>query len=316
MRGALLPKNAAPESSGQFGFQEGFVRIDKSVFKVHQARGADGKPVQRAGADAVPVCAKVWSVTRLDEELNPLVDEVTEEQLKEELIFALGGKSLVSVHPGNVSGPDDEEAEDLGDTPGAEGNSLYFVNADFKVHPKASVMVLMESILKQRPDLEGILERQYAPDDVGCVFHMKSWIDEELKQEYTDKNGKKVSKGTPYKIVDKVIIGPGEKKKKSAAAGAGTNAASNGHDPAVDKKLREAIAVLAGKHDGSSCTVKALSNRVNAWMQAAKVAPKLLAPATALCRDVAWLSANAADMGIAVDADTGMVEFGEQTAAE
>jgi hypothetical protein len=84
------------------------------------------------------------------------------------LNLSAGGKSLESFHPGNASGPDDAEPEDMGDEPDAQGNTIFCVG-DEQFNKACSMIVFAESLAKQGYP-KAMLERTWAPDFVGLKF--------------------------------------------------------------------------------------------------------------------------------------------------
>ena len=126
--GLLNPKNFV-ESGGGGGFKEGIRKVVNSMFKVdHQEfEGAAPRP---------PVVALVWTCERLDDDLDPMVDEATGEAMVETLKFPLGGKSLSKIHPAEATGPEDDEPEDAGVEVNTEGPTLFVVDPKWQLDPR------------------------------------------------------------------------------------------------------------------------------------------------------------------------------------
>lgn len=260
--GLMNPDNAA-KSMG--AFKEGCVRIESNSYKVHLAKGED----------AVPATKWVWNVTRLVEGgSEPLLGE-NDEPITEELHFSFGGKCLPFVHPGTADNPDDDP-EDAGTADGTEGNTIYLNAPDWKPNEKSSVMMLTRSLTSLGVKSE-YLNRCWTPDWNGCVFEMKTKLGEK------GRDGKEI----PYKVVAKIMVGPGAKGKTAQAAGKADKAAD------AEATLAGVLNRISEELDGQSLTRKAFTNRVRAALDAAKVDSKLLVPVLSLCKDDKWLQAHA-----------------------
>lgn len=298
--GLLNPKSFV-ESTG--GFQEGLVRVDQSVFKVHQGRVGEGQPARQ------PFTALVWTVNRLDEDDHePLTDDDGNPKT-EELVFGLGGKSLTGAHPGGADSPDDEEVEDLGVDVGTEGPTVFLASPTFKLNSKSGCAVLMDS-LQKAGFKEEYLNRVWSPDYVGSVFHVKNFVSDQVMKGDDGKD-----RPITYKVVGKIIRAGYEQKKK---AGAGQMSQPKGKAAAggkaevseEEKALRKALDSLSEKLDGSQVTRKALSTKVLQELQAAKVSPTLHVKALSLVKDDGWLGKNGPQYDITFDAEEGTVVFG------
>ena len=286
--GLMNPENAV---KGGGAFKEGFIRIDSNSYKVHQSKPGEGEA-------PIPATKWAWQVTRLAEDgSEPLTDEHGD-TIHEELLFSFGGKCLPFVHPGQADSADDEDPDDQGtvvateNTPASEGNTIYLNAADWKPNEKSGLMVLTKSMIAAgiKPEF---LNRCWCPDWVGCVFEMKT-------QGATGADGKTFN----YKIVSKVLVGPG--KKGIAAAG---KAASNGAGDA-ESFLAPVLTKLSEELDGTQLTRKAFLNRVRAALDAAKVDSKLLVPVLSLCKDDKWLAAHAETFDYTLDPATNTIAFG------
>lgn len=262
-QGLMNPENAA-KSAGLF--REGFVRINSNSYKVHLAKGED----------AVPATKWIWNVTRLNESgEEPLVDE-HENPITEELYFSLGGKCLPFVHPGKADSPDDDDVEDMGIDLGAEGNTVFLVAQDWTPNEKSSLMMLTTSMSKQGVKAE-YLNRCWTPDWNGCVFEMKTLVDKNAR------DGREI----PYKIVSKMLVGPGGKKSGAAKASAKSQTSD------VETVLVGVIMKLSEDMDGKQLTRKAFVNRVREALDEKKVDSKLIVPALNLCKNEQWLKDHA-----------------------
>jgi hypothetical protein len=281
--GLMNPDNAA-KSAGPF--KEGYIRIESNTYKVQQSKGED----------AVPATKWAWSVTRLAENgEEPLTDE-HDEPIREELYFSFGGKSLPFVHPGKADSPDDEEPEDLGTAVDAEGNTIYLNAPDWRPNEKSGLMMLTRSLAAQgiKPEF---LNRCWTPDWNGCVFFMRS------QQGEKGRDGREFS----YKVVSKVLVGPGGKKGSSSKANGAV--ASNGAEP--ETYLAPILHKLSVELDGQTLTRKAFVNRVRAALDEAKTDSKLLVPVLSLCKDEKWLTGHAETFDYSVNSTDNTIAFGQ-----
>lgn len=265
--GLMNPDNAAKSGGGSF--KEGVIRIDSNGYKVHKAKAGEGQ------AEAVPATKWAWAVTRMNEDGSaPLLDE-HDVELKDELFFSFGGKSLPFVRPGKADTMDDEEPEDLGTLEGTEGNTIYLNAPDWTPNEKSGLMMLTKSLASHGVTAE-YLNRCWAPDWNGCVFEMKNLPDKGA-------DGKPFS----YKVVTKVIVGPGSQKKGPRAV------AANGKPADAEAVLAPILHKLSEELDGQALTRKAFLNRVRGSLEATKADTKLLVPVLALCKDDKWLGDHA-----------------------
>lgn len=279
--GLMNPENAA-KSMG--AFKEGVVRIDSNKYAVHLAKGED----------AVPATKWIWNVTRLAEGNEPLLDE-HDEPITEILYFSFGGKCLPFVHPGTASGPD-EDPEDAGIEVGVEGNTIFLNANDWTPNENSGLLVLTRSLASQNVS-PVYLNRCWTPDWNGCVFEMKTAFGGK------GRDGKEI----PYKVVAKIITGPGATKSKSGSS----SKADKGGD--AEAALAGILNSLSTELDGQQLTRKAFTNRVRAAMDAAKVDAKLLVPVLSLCKDDKWLQTHADTFDYVVT-DSG-ITFGQQAPA-
>ncbi len=284
--GLMNPINAS-KSTG--GFKEGLVRIDSCSFKVHA-----GKPGE--GEAPVPATKLSWRVTRLNEEREPLTDE-HDQVITEELLFSFGGKSLPFIHPGQCDSVEDEEVTDLGtavgsaDNPGAEGNTVFLVANDWAPNEKSGIMTLTKSLaaLAVAPLY---LDRCWAPDWIGCIFDMRSQAGEKGKDD----------KSFNYKVVHKVVIGPGGAKPKAVKAPKADDA---------EGWLAPILHTLSEELDKQTLTRKAFLNRVRDALTAAKTDSKLLVPVLSLCKDDKWLEGHGETFDYYLDPVAQTITFGK-----
>ncbi len=319
-RGLFNPKNAV-ESAG--GFKEGIVQIDTSVYKVHRGKSGEGEP------ERAPILALAWGVTRLDEDQEVMRNDEGE-ALTEELIFSAGGKSLAQVHPGRADSADDEEIEDAGTEVNAEGSTVFLVNQEWHPHKKSAMTQLTES-LKEKGMKEDYLERVWAPDYVGCVFMMKNKVSDE-KMQRPDRNGKLQDYPINYKVVDRIIRGPGSSKatKKgkaaggesvSTASGSSAGAKLNGKADSDDKveasriELGAILNAISVERDGTQMSWKALNAAVSrVLMESPHIPTGLHRHIMDVLKDHKWLASNGPKYDVAFNPELNQFAFGQQKA--
>lgn len=286
----LDPANEAKSSSGS-RFKEGNIRVSKSVFAVHKPGNAESK--------IAPVTALVWTVDRLDEDLQPLTDD-DGNPLVETLNFGTGGKSLPNLHPAKGDDPEDEQPEDLGDAIGTEGNTLTLVNPEFRIHEKSSSMVLIKSLAKAGWKEE--YNRMWAPDYKGLVCFMGTFADDTMKM----KNDKGEEQSTTYKVVTRIHSAPYEAKKavkgKPTGTPKGGEMAAASDKPEVVKAV-ELLKKLVADKDGKTLTMKAVIVTVSNYITSLKVDPKLQVPILTLFKLDKWLNKHAEELGYTPDTD-------------
>ena len=289
MAGLLHPKNFAPDQGG-FEFKEGYVRIDVSEFRACRPREPK---VKAADYVADPdYTALHWGFTRLDEDMEPMLDE-SDNPLTETVEFKAGKKSLASVHPGGADSMNDNEVEDLGVAPGTAGPTLFMVNKEWQLHPNSGLAHLITS-LQGKVD-EKIFDRVWAPDWVGMVCFIKSRPN--VKEKPTD---------MAYNItyVDRVV--------KMGKSGGGSKAATGKGDDAAAKALKPILEALSQECDGEKVTFKALHNRVSAALKKSSIDVKLHVGILALIKDEAFLKKSGPDYDMSeVNTEEKFVVFGE-----
>jgi hypothetical protein len=290
VRGLFNPRNAAPDTGGQF--KEGFVRVDESSLAV----------VQDPGARRGPYVALKWVVTRLDEDQNPLEGPEGDAQV-ESLLFGLGGRSLSKCHPAKAESPDDdgEAVEDLGEAIGTEGNTICMLDKAWQIHPKSALMHLMASI--DGKVKEAYLDRVWAPDWKGCILYMKSLVtDDTIKGD--DGKDRPIS----YKVVDRVVRGPGEGAKAKVVAGKSAGAKKPVEGGAEDVAAK-VMAKLAEARRGETLTAKSLGVAVGQLLTKHKVDPKLHVPIITLIKSLDWVKKGQEKFGYVLDEAEGTITF-------
>lgn len=309
MKGLFNPANFAEDTGG--GFKEGPVLVEKCVCAVTQRNAREGQKQENPHASIVYRCI------RLDPDTQEPMQNADGEPEKAEIVLGLGSKSLPHVHPGRVQSADSDEVQDAGDAVGAEGNTLYILKEDWKLHPKTAAAIWFDSLYKAGFRAE-LIDRMYMPDYDGAV------LDVAVHQEETDEKDEKTGKPRtiPYKIVRKIIRAPYEKQgkgkgsaaaagassgKKETAGSAGSGSGGSG-DQEVVSALTPILLKLSEELDGQKFSPKSLATKVNQAAVAGGVNPKLIVPMIGLVKSAAWVEENgeAFDMKM-VD---GMVQFG------
>src|SRR5215471_16052596 len=157
-----MPRASFTETAGGggFGFQEGHVRIDRSVAKVFQY-----PPNATTKEQSDPFTALVWTATKLDKEWNELPGDDNEV----EILIRMG--NVETCRPGMLKAKDFDnmnvEPEDLGDQVGTEGN-CFSMEGDAKLG--VGWREMKESLLK-KSFREDILKRGITTDFEGMVAH-------------------------------------------------------------------------------------------------------------------------------------------------
>lgn len=287
-KGLLNPKNAV--ESGGSRFKEGIVRVEESSFQVTKAEYKN----------AVPIVSLVWKVIRLDEDQQALCDD-DGVPVTETLIFGIGGKSLANAHPGNASGPEDSEVEDLGVAVGISGPTLLVVNETWNPDKKSSCIKLMDS-LRAVQFKDEIIDRQWAPDYVGLVAFMETFHD--AANPVVGSDGKE--RPIAYKVVKRMIRAPYEKGKTTGLASAPKGAKNKD----AEALLSPILTVLAKEMAGESLTRKALLQRVSAALTKSATRPEMIVSSQVLLKDDVWLRRNAETFNYEVSEDAGIVSFG------
>ena len=318
-------RDPAPEMA--MGFKGGNVEVLESSFKVVHPDTPAG------GTDPGAHPALVWKVKRLDDELQPILNSETDEPVIEELGFSVGNKFLSKIHPGKADSPDDKDIEDAGYADGAEGNTLFFVNGPVQIHAKSAARVLYASLEDGLKDestgklfftgagvAEKYLDKIWAPYWKGCIFHMTGFANPLFLEMESRKDASKKFAVT-YKIVDKIIRGPGEKGKKGDAAesGKGGDKAAAGEkggksgasgDAEVVAIVKQVMNKLSEDQSGKELSFKLFWKAAGDTLKGLNPKAELLVPATQMLKDEQWLADNAKAFDMTVDADKRVVAIG------
>jgi hypothetical protein len=345
-RGMFRQENLAPDTGGSF--KEGNLKVIKAaVFRNHHP---DVRPGQK---DRGTVVAIALECNRLDEDLDPILDQ-DEEPVKETIILGLGNGSLKDVHPG-VAGSleealseDGEGIEDQGTEDGEEGNTLFLVNKEWKLHPKTAAGIFFASLQKGREKEkekgqflfkgcqlppEKVDALFYGPSWKGYVFHIKNWVDPD--NTIKDEQGK--DRTISYKVVEKVLKSPGkggkeeekgEKEEKPAKTGKKKLADDGDEAPAAAAPKKEAkegtngnkqvegvvatiLTKLSETNDGETITMKQFRTQAKEQLDkmGAKVDESLHVDIISTYKDIEWLVKHAEKYDMTVSEDRASVTF-------
>lgn len=227
-KASFATKDAA---KGGFGMEEGNGEVIGSVIRVHQY------PVSsKTGKQAPPFICQQVQIAHLEKDWNQKEDdepEFVEYGFGRDKIKIIPGKDdcECKFHVGLATGPDDDNPKDMGHDVGTEGNCLFIVDENAKIHEKCKQQVFMKS-LEEKGFKPEILGRGWAPDLVGLKAHFKQDKTGKFKDEATGEE-----KDAKCLIVDQIQQYPydvkGSKSKgkgaqAGAAAGAGSTAAAGG----------------------------------------------------------------------------------------
>ena len=202
-----------------FGIQEGIVRFSRCRFANIQHNKADGTAT-------TPFFGFTTDLTKLNDDLTPINEDQTESK---DFQIAWGSrvdKDLANCkfRPGNQSGPEDTDPEDLGTEIGTEGNGMYVEKADFAPYADTEWM-LFTAGLEKLGFLAEINYQSYAPNYEGLVIEVKTVSKEDLCKKFKVRFNPDTTPGarpqTAWDIV-KIHNRPYEEKKKSAGKKAST----------------------------------------------------------------------------------------------
>lgn len=298
---------ADADNSSGFGIQEGHIEIIGAITKVHQY-----PPNKNSGdqGEAFP-CVQL-EFAKTDKDGN----RTDEDTVKQE--FGVG--KLTKFHPGMANGSDDQDPTDQGDEVDTEGNCLFAIDENSKLHKTSKWMILVDS-MEAKGFKSEVFANGYMPDLIGLKGHLVS-VPGTLFPGST-------SKKAPVNLIfDQITVFPYDKKKaapKAAAkpaAAAGKPAAAAKPNPAPAPApstpaggdvesiatgiLQEFMAELAGQ-DATPRT-KIQSSAATKLMRN-KVAVKDHKPVVTLIKDTEWLTKKAEELGFAFDEDAGMLMF-------
>ncbi len=289
-----------------FGITEGSVEIVSAISKVHQYPQNRKTGVQ---GDPFP-CVQIQFA-----HLDPKTGQKTD---AEPATMEFGIGSLDKFHPGKVTGPDDEDPEDLGDEVGTEGNTLYPVEDGNRItkSSKWSHLVVSMEQLGFKPE---VLGTGYLPSLVGTKGHVKTVT--------LPKFDNTREKEPTALVFDKITQFPYEKKgtaPKPAPAKPGTTKPASGKPasappaaPATEEADTDEInaiatttlSTVAEKNGGSEMARTKLKSQALTTMLRAKVNAKNQKAVNELFASDEWLTEACENLGIGFDADSGTITF-------
>lgn len=293
------------------GIQEGNVEIVEAKCKIHQFQ-----PNKR-GEQSSQFTAVALKFHKLDKEFERLSGD--EDEVTNWVYFSLGGKSLDRFHPGQATGPDDNDPDDLGDEIDTEGNVIYPVEGA-KLNTKCK-WIMFTKILEQGIDGKGggfrpsVLGDGFLPALIGTKGHVLT-----IKLPKIDETGAEPT----CLVFDKIVQFPYEKKAKSASkapvavpkktaaakpapveeeqeeTAADTESAESapGHDEALS-----ALVEVAATYQGQTISKSKLFTAAITKLVGAKVNGTLQKAAQGLIKDGDWLFERAKEMEFVVDGD-------------
>jgi len=200
---------------GGFGFQEGHVRIERSVAKVFQY-----PPNSTTKEQSDPFTALVWTATKLDREWNDLSGDDNEV----EILIRMG--NVETCRPGQLKPKDFDnmnvEPEDLGDQVGTEGN-CFFMEVDTKL---GAGWREMKNSLEAKGFKPEVLARGITTDFEGMLAH---FITVEGKPYIARRGAKAGQEVKPTNLVcDRIETYPYDVKKSKGTVKETTGKPPNG----------------------------------------------------------------------------------------
>lgn len=298
------PKHAV--KGGGFGAQEGFWEIGKASSVVHQY------PPNKAGQQSDPQTMVRLELFKLD--AKTLERHADDEPVLEHL--GVGRKNtLEKVRPGNMSGPDDDAPEDLGNELGTEGNT-FFVEEGTTFHEACSFIKFVSSAVEKGFKAE-LLDKAYLTVLEGTKFEV-----ERLKGFKPD--GADPAAKEPTSLgVKKILLFGYEKKKtvagkvaskptaKAPAAAKEPTAEEAAEIPNVEAVV-EALGDIAKDKANKPAFKRTLlqASVMTILQKKTKLSMKEKADVIrATVQNDDWLLGHAAEQGFVVDVDAGTVEF-------
>src|SRR5262249_1085364 len=225
--------NFRETQGGGFGFQEGNIRIDRSVARVFQY-----PPNSQTKEQSDPFTALVWTATKLDKEWNEFPGD---EDNTVEVLLRMG--TTDTCRPGKLAPKDFDnmniDAQDLGADVGTEGNCFYLEDGTkLGIGWKA-----MKDSLEGKGFKPEILARGITTDFEGMWGEFKM----EEGRHYIGRRGARAGQEIkPTNLVcDRIETYPYDKKKEVKKD---TTAASkaNGAEAADGSLLVDATALFKG----------------------------------------------------------------------
>ncbi len=299
----LLNPDNAIESA--LGFKEGLVRVEQSVYKVHQPKSGEGQKIDRN-----PFLALAWQVTRLDEESKePLVDE-DGNPVTEEVIFSFGATSLAKAHPGMADSATAESIEDLGVEINTEGPIIFLKDSGWWPNNKAGITHMMAS-MKAKGTKKEQLDRVWAPDWVGSILYLKS-VQAADKMWRPNKAGVLEEQTYSYKVVERIEKGPravaAVEKPKVVAKPSKANGPVKAVSADPEVQIKPLIEQISQQKAGTSISKKTMIAHLITVINEhglGKQTPSLVG----LVQDDQWLEANGTKYDFVFDAQTNTIAF-------
>src|SRR5215471_4293441 len=222
--------NFRETAGGGFGFQEGHVRIERSVSKVFQY-----PPNSQTKEQSDPFTALVWTATKLDREWNELPGDDNEV----EVVLRMG--TVDSCRPGMLKAKDFDnmnvEPEDLGDQVGTEGN-CFFMEVDTKL---GAGWREMKNSLEAKGFKPEILARGITTDFEGMLA---KFITVEGKPYIARRGAKAGQEVKPTNLVcDRIETYPYDVKKSAKTETKGA-AKPNGTDHQDENLITDAVGLF------------------------------------------------------------------------
>ncbi len=248
-----------------------------------------------------------------------------------EISFGFGEKSLEAFHPGEGSGPEDTNPDDMGDSIDAEGNTIYCAGSE--QFSKSCSAVVFNHTLAMAGFPKTTLDRCWAGDFIGIKFSLETLPAKDVNERFgTRLNTKPMADGgtVTYKVCTKWLnaaggTGKSAKGKKDSegaggAGGAGNEATESAKPKTAEEIAKHVLAIVAKKRPGKKNVVKtkqALSGFFTNEFTKDKQPGKMLRECQALIGNDEWIVGAVAELGgecsINDDGayDGGAVEFPE-----
>lgn len=228
--------------------------------------------------------------------------------------LSFGKKSLEAFTPGNASGADDSDPENLGDAVDVEGNTVY-CSGDEQFNKSAGALVFMESLSKAGFP-KSVLDRCYAPDMEGLKFTMATMSAKDINEKFGMRlNTKpmidettKEERPVTYKVVTKWLnpnfLSKDGKKAKDGAKGADKSDDGADTKPAKltdpEEIAKHVLGLVAGSRAGEKGKIKTKAQLVGFFTNEyarSKQDPKKLSECQKMVKDDDWIIGAIAELG-------------------